>query len=265
MINKLAYVHPDAKLGKDVIVEPFAFIDADVEIGDGTHIHSNAVVRNGARIGKGCKIFSGAIIAGEPQDLKFKGEYTLAIIGDNTVVREFATINRGTVAKGQTVVGSNCLIMSCAHVAHDCIVGDHVILVNSVLLAGEVEVGDWAIIGGNSGVHQFVRIGAHAMIAGASMVTKDVPPFVKAGHAPLTYVGANVIGLRRRGFTNERVEEIQNCFRIIFQSGLNYSNGCNKTEEEIPQSEDRDQIIEFIRSSPRGILKPFNAGVKVDM
>lgn len=262
MIDKLAYVHPDAKIGKDVIIEPFAYVAADVEIGDGTHIHSNAVIRDGARIGKGCKIHSGAVIAGVPQDLKFRGEYSLAIVGDNTTVRECATINRGTAAKGKTVVGSDCLIMACAHVAHDCVVGNHVILVNSVLLAGEVEIGDWAILGGDSAVHQFVRIGAHAMIGGGSFATKDVPPFVKAAHSPLTYVGANVLGLRRRGFTTEQIESIQNTFRIIFQSNLNYTNGCLKAEEELPQSAERDLVINFIRESKRGVIKQFSASLK---
>ena len=259
MISNLAYVNPQAKIGENVTIEPFAFVDGDVEIGDGTWIGSGAVIRNGARIGRDCKIHSTAVIAGEPQDLKFKGEYSTAVIGDRTIVRECATINRGTAAKGTTIVGSDCLIMACAHVAHDCVVGDHVILVNGVLLAGEVEVGDWAILGGQTAVHQFCRIGAHVMISGGSLVSKDIPAFVKAGHLPLSFVGINFIGLRRRGFTSEKIAEIQDIYRIIFQSGMMYSKACDTVEQTIPQSAERDEILEFIRSSKRGILKPYNS------
>ncbi|MFI3314664.1 MAG: acyl-ACP--UDP-N-acetylglucosamine O-acyltransferase [Rikenellaceae bacterium] len=262
MIDQLAYVHPDAKIGKDVKIEPFAYIAADVEIGDGTHIHSNAVLRDGARVGKNCVIYSGAVIAGEPQDLKFKGEYSVAIIGDGTKIRECATVNRGTAAKGQTVVGKNCMIMACAHIAHDCVIGNNVVIVNEVLLAGEVEVGDWAIIGGASAIHQFVRIGEHAMIGGGSLVSKDIPPYVKASHNPPSFVGANAIGLRRRNFSSEQIDKIYAIFRILFQSGLNYANACNEVEETIPQSPERDLIINFIRESKRGILKPYNHSMK---
>ncbi len=264
-MSNLAYIHPDAKIGENVTIDPFAYIAADVEIGDNCHIHPHAVLLDGARLGKGCKIHSGAVVAGEPQDLKFKGEYSLAIVGDNTTVRECATISRGTTAKGKTVVGSNCLIMAYAHVAHDCEVGNYVILVNNVSLAGEVEVSDWAIVGGHAAVHQFVRIGEHAMIAGGSLVTKDVPPYVKAGHNPLSYVGANSLGLRRRNFTPEQIASIDKTFSILFQSGLNYTNGCNSIEENIEQSAERDLILNFVRSSKRGILKPYNSKAKSEL
>ncbi|MBO5874539.1 MAG: acyl-ACP--UDP-N-acetylglucosamine O-acyltransferase [Rikenellaceae bacterium] len=259
MISNLAYVNPQAKIGENVTIEPFAFIDADVEIGAGTWIGSGAVIRNGARIGCDCKIHPTAVIAGEPQDLKFKGEYSTAVIGDRTVIRECVTISRGTAAKGTTIVGSDCLIMACAHVAHDCVVGNHVILVNGVLLAGEVEVGDWAILGGQTAVHQFSKIGAHAMTGGGSLINKDIPAFVKAGHLPISFVGINFIGLRRRGFSSEKIAEIQDIYRIIFQSGMIYSKACDVVEQTIPQSPERDEILNFIRTSKRGILKPYNS------
>jgi UDP-N-acetylglucosamine acyltransferase len=259
MISNLAYIHPDAKLGKDVTVEPFAYIAADTVIGDGSWIGPGATILEGARLGKGCKIHTSAVIAGIPQDLKFRGEYTTVEMGDNNTVREGATVNRGTAARGKTVIGNNNLIMSCAHVGHDCIIGNNCVLVNSVLLAGEVEVGDWAILGGQTAVHQFTRIGEHAMLSGGSLVSKDVPPFVKAGHTPLSFVGANFIGLHRRGFTEAQVRTIQDVLRIIFQSGYGYTKACNVVMETIPESAERDRIVDFIRSSKRGILKPYSS------
>lgn len=264
MISNLAYIHPDAKIGKDVVIEPFAYIAGDVIIGDGSWVGPNAVILDGTRMGKCCKIHSGAVIAGAPQDLKFKGEYSTVEMGDNNTVRESVTISRGTAAKGKTLIGNNNLIMACAHIAHDCIVGNNCVIVNNVLLAGEVEVGDWAIIGGASAVHQFTRIGRHAMISGGSLVGKDVPPFVKAARFPITYVGANFIGLRRRGFTTEQISEIQDMFRIIFQDGHPYSRACDMVMDQFGQSEIRDEVIEFIRSSKRGILKPYNATVAAE-
>ena len=258
MISKLAHVDPKAKLGENVTVEPFAYISGDVVIGDGCWIGPGAVVLDGARMGKNCKIHTSAVIAGVPQDLKFKGEYSTVEMGDNNTVRECATINRGTAARGKTVIGNNNLIMAYVHVGHDCVVGSNCVLVNRVSLAGEVEIGDWAILGGHTAVHQFCRIGAHAMLSGGSLVSKDVPPYVKAAHFPLTYVGANFIGLRRRGFTPEKIGEIRDMFRILFQSGYGYSKACDIVEEQIPQSEERDMTVKFIRESKRGILKPFN-------
>ncbi len=258
MISPLAYVHPEARLGKNVTVEPFAYISGDVEIGDDCWIGPGAVVYDGARIGKNCKIHTAAVVAGIPQDLKFRGEYTTVEMGDNNTIRECATISRGTAAKGKTVIGSNNLIMAYVHVGHDCVVGSNCVLVNRVSLAGEVEIGDWAILGGHTAVHQFCRIGAHAMLSGGSLVSKDVPPFVKAAHLPLSFVGANFIGLRRRGFTAEKITEIQDMFRIIFQSGYAYGKACDMVEAQFPQSAERDEIIGFIRASKRGILKPYN-------
>ena len=236
MISKSAHVSENAKLGEGVTVEPFAYIAADVVIGDGCWIGPGAVILDGARLGNNCKIHTSAVIAGVPQDLKFRGEYSTVEIGDNTSIRECATINRGTAAKGVTKVGSNTLIMAYAHVGHDCTVGDNCVIVNGVSLAGEVEVQDWAILGGHSAVHQFCRIGAHVMLSGGSLVSKDIPPFVKAAHNPLSFVGANFIGLRRRGFSPEKINEIQEMFRILFQSGYNYSRACEMVENQVPQS-----------------------------
>ncbi len=257
MISNLAIVHPDAKLGKDVVVEPFAIIEADVTIGDGTLISSSAVIKNGAIIGENCKILSGAIIAGEPQDLKFRGEMTYAIIGNGTTIREYATVNRGTASKGETRVGDNCLVMAYAHIGHDCTVGNNVILVNRVSLAGEVDVEDYAIIAGHCGVHQFTRIGAHSMTGGLLKVARDIPPYVKAAHENVSYAGVNSIGLRRRGFTNEDIAEIQGIYRLVFQSRLSLSSAVARIESEFSPSKHRDTILEFIKGSTRGLIKAY--------
>ncbi len=261
MISPLAYVDPNAKLGKDVEVEPFACIYGDVEIGDGTWIAPHAVIKDGARIGCNCKIHSGAVIASIPQDLKFKGEYSTAVVGDRTMVRECATISRGTSARGVTTVGSDTLIMAYAHVGHDCVVGNHCILVNNVSLAGEVEVGDWAILGGHCAVHQFSKIGEHVMVSGGTLVNKDIPPYVICAHSPNSFVGLNIVGLRRRGFTADQIREIQDISRILYQSGLPYSKGMEMVESTIPQSELRDKIVGFIRSSSRGIFHQYSTKV----
>ena len=257
MNQPLSYVHPEAKIADNVVIEPFVTIAKDVEIGEGTRIGPNVTILEGARIGKNCKIFPGAVISAVPQDLKFKGEKTVAVIGDNTTIRECVTINRGTAAKGQTIVGNNCLIMAYVHVAHDCVVGNNVVLVNSVGLGGEVVVDDWAIVSGHSVVHQFVHVGAHAMVSGASKVGKDVPPYIKAGRDPLSYVGINSIGLRRRNFSNEKINEIQEIYRIIYQRGLNNSDAVEFIEANLPASDERDEVILFVRNSKRGIIKGY--------
>jgi len=256
--HPLAYIHPDAKIGENVIVEPFAYIAADVVIGDESYIGPHAVILDGTRIGKACRIFSGAVVSGIPQDLKFTGEETTTEIGDNTTIRECVTINRGTVAKGKTVVGSNCLLMAYVHVAHDCIVGNNCILVNNVTLAGEVVVEDWAILGGLTAVHQFVNIGCHAMVSGGSLVRKDIPPYVKAAREPLAYVGINTLGLRRRGFSNEKITEIHDMYRAIYQSNRNNSQAIEFIETSMPSSPERDIVVEFIRNSKRGIMKGYD-------
>ncbi|MGE5395380.1 MAG: acyl-ACP--UDP-N-acetylglucosamine O-acyltransferase [Candidatus Saccharibacteria bacterium] len=257
MKQPLAYVHPDAKIAESVEIGPFATINEDVIIGEGTVIGSNATIMPGVRIGKNCRIFPGAVIGAVPQDLKFRGEYTTVEIGDNTTIREFVTINRGTVAKGKTVVGSNCLLMAYVHVAHDCVVGNNVILVNNTQLAGEVIVDDYAILGGMVAVHQFVHVGSHVMLSGGSLVRKDVPPFIKAGREPLSYVGINSIGLRRRNFSNEKIREVQEIYRYIYQKGLNISQAVEIIEAEMPASTERDEVLLFIKDSKRGIIRGY--------
>jgi UDP-N-acetylglucosamine acyltransferase len=258
MNQPLAYVHPQAKMAKNVVIEPFVNIEKNVEIGEGTWIGSNVTIMEGARIGKNCKIFPGAVIAAIPQDMKFSGEDSLLRIGDNTTIREFVTLNRGTKASGETVVGSNCLIMAYVHVAHDCVVGNNVILGNGVQLSGHILIDDWAIVSGLTGVHQFVKIGAHCMIGPGTVVRKDVPPFTKAAREPLSYVGVNSIGLRRRGFTNEKINEIQEIYRFLFLKGLNTSKACEMIEREMPATPERDEILSFIGKSSRGIMKGYS-------
>ncbi len=262
MINKLANIHPGAKLADDVEVEAFATIYENVEIGPGCWIGPNAVIMNGARIGKNVKVFPGAVISGDPQDLKYEGEDTIVEIGDNSTIREYVTINKGTKASDKTVIGKNCLVMSYVHIAHDCILNDNVILGSYAGLAGEVEVDNFAIISPGSLVHQFVRIGTHVMIQGGSKVTKDVPPFSMAGREPISYTGINSIGLRRRGFDNDTIYAIQEVYRIIYQRGLNISDALEFVEANLPASKERDEIILFVRGSKRGIIRGYFDGEK---
>ncbi len=258
MNQPLAYIHPSAKIADTVVIEPFTTIHKNVEIGEGTWIGSNVTIMQGARIGKNCRIFPGAVISAIPQDLKFEGEDSLAVIGDGTTIRECVTINRGTKESGKTVVGNHCLIMAYAHVAHDCVIKDHAIIVNGVALAGHVTVGEYAILGGLCAVHQFIKIGKHAMVGGGSLVRKDVPPYVKAAKEPISYMGVNSIGLRRRGISNEKIVEIQNIYRIIFQKHFNTTQALEIIETEIAPTDERDEIIEFLRNSQRGIMKGFS-------
>ena len=252
-------IHSDAKIAQNVIIEPFTSIGKNVIIGEGTKIGPNVTILEGSRIGKNCNIFPGAVIGAIPQDLKFIGEETTAEIGDNTTIREYVTVNRGTKVTGKTVIGNNCLLMAYVHIAHDCVLGNNVILSNCVQVAGEVIIDDWAIIGGLAGVHQFVRIGEHVMIRGGALVAKDVPPFAKAVRDPIYYAGVNSVGLRRRNFSNEQIYAIQDCYRILYQSNLNVTNALQKIEADIPPSKERDDIINFIRNSKRGIIKGHNA------
>lgn len=251
-------IHPEAKIGNNVIVEPFSTISANVEIGDETWIGPNVTIMDGARIGRNCRIFPGAVISAIPQDLKFKGEDSIAEIGDNAIIRECVTVNRGTAARGKTVVGSNTMLMAYVHIAHDCYIGNYCILVNSVGLAGEVEVGDFAIIGGMTAIHQFCRIGTHSMVGGASRVRKDVPPYIRASREPLQYVGVNAIGLRRRGFSNGIINNIQDILRVLYQKGLNTSQALDKISNDFPSGQEKDIIIEFVRNSARGIIKGYD-------
>jgi UDP-N-acetylglucosamine acyltransferase len=256
MNQPLAYIHPDAKIAQNVTIEPFTTIYKNVHIGEGTWIGPNVTIMEGARIGKNCQIYPGAVISAPPQDLKYKGEPSTVEIGDNTVIRECVTLNRGTALdKNTTMIGKNCLIMAYVHIAHDCIIGNNVIIVNSVQLAGHIEVQDYAFIGGASAVHQFVKVGAHAMISGGSLVRKDVPPYTKAGREPLAYCGINSIGLRRRGFTNEKINEIQEIYRNIYLRGMNNADAVDLIEVEMAPSKERDEILNFIKTSERGIMK----------
>jgi UDP-N-acetylglucosamine acyltransferase len=253
----LANVHPEARIGNNVTIEPFATVQKDVTIGDGSWIGPGAVIMTGARIGKNCKVFPGAVISGIPQDLKFKGEETTTEIGDNTTIRECVTINRGTVDKWKTVIGSNCLIMAYAHIGHDCIIGDACILGNSVQLAGHVLIDDYAIFGGACAVQQFSKIGAHAYVGGGSLVRKDVPPYTKAAREPISYAGINSVGLKRRGFSADKINEIQEIYRYIFLRGMNISKALDIVAKEIESSLERDYILDFIRTSEQGIMKGY--------
>ncbi len=257
MISPLAHIDPKAKIGKNVTIEPFTTIGENVTIGDNTWIGPNVTIFSGSNIGKNCKIFPGAVIAGIPQDLKFQGEDSTVMIGDNTTIRECVTISRGTVEKQTTVIGSHCLLMAYVHVAHDCVIGSHVIIANSVQIAGHVAIDDWAIVGGSSAVHQFVKIGMHAMVSGGSLVRKDVPPFTKAAREPLSYAGVNSLGLRRRGFSSESISHIQEVYRYLFLNSMNNSRALEEIEVNLPATKERDEILNFIRSSERGVMKGY--------
>jgi len=255
MNHPLTSIHPNAKIGENVTIESFVTIQEYVIIGDGTWIGPNAVLMNGSRIGKNCQIHPGAVISGTPQDKKFDGEYTTTIIGDNTSIREFATINRGTKAKEKTIIGSNCLIMSYGHVAHDSIIGNGCIVGSYAGVAGEVEMDDFAILSPGSLVHQFCRIGTHVMIQGGSKVTKDIPPYCMAGRDPLAYTGVNSVGLRRRGFSNEAINQILDIYRIIYQRGMNVTQALEFIEGNVTASKEREVIVNFCRGSKRGIIR----------
>ncbi|MBS1646659.1 MAG: acyl-ACP--UDP-N-acetylglucosamine O-acyltransferase [Bacteroidetes bacterium] len=255
MISKLAHVSPKAQIGANVTIEPFANIYDDVVIGDGTWIGSNTVIMDGTRIGKNCKIFPGAVLGGIPQDLKFNGENSLAEIGDNTVIREYATINRGTVDRMVTRVGKNCLIMAYAHIAHDCLIGDHVIVASYVGITGHVTIEDYAIIEGLSGTQQFITIGAHSFVAGGSLMRKSVPPFIRVAREPLQYIGVNIVGLTRRGFSKEAIKNIEDIYRIIFVRSYNMTKAIEVVMDECPDTPERKQILHFIANAKDGVVK----------
>lgn len=261
MVHQLAAVDKRASIGKNVVIEAFTSIAADVEIGEGTWIGPNVTIMDGARIGKNCKIFPGTVVSAIPQDLKFEGEYTQVFIGDNTTLRECVTINRGTKALGYTKVGNDCLIMATAHIAHDCVVGNNVIIANSCAIAGHVEIEDYTVMGGLSAVQQFVRIGKHTMISGGSLVRKDIPHYIKVGRDPISYAGINSVGLRRRGFTNEKIFEIQNIYRAIFQMKMNVTQAMHYIEKEMLPTVERDEILLFIQNSKAGIVKGYGSGL----
>lgn len=253
--HPLAYVHPDAKIGPGVVIEPFSYVAADVVVGEGTWVGPHAIIMDGARIGKNCKIFPGAVISAIPQDLKFKGETTTAEIGDNNTIRECATINRGTASRGKTIVGNNNLLMAYSHIAHDCVVGNNVIIGNGTQIAGEVEIDDFAILSANVLIHQFERIGSHVMIQGGCRLNQDIPPYIIAAHEPVVFAGINVIGLRRRGFSPEQLETIQTAYRMLYNQGMNTTQAVEAIEAKMPQTAERDAILNFIKTSERGIVR----------
>ncbi len=257
MIHPLTYVHPDAKIAPNVRIDPFTTIHRNVEIGEGTWIGSNVTIMEGARIGKNCQIFPSSVISAIPQDLKFKGEDTVTVIGDNTTIRECVTINRGTTDRNMTRIGSNCHIMAYSHIAHDCVVGDHCIFSNNTTLAGHIVVGDHVVLAGLTAVQQFVRIGSHAFVTGGSLVRKDIPPYVKAAREPLSYVGVNSVGLKRKGYSIEKINHILDIYRILFVRGYNVSKALSIIEADIPVSDERDEIITFVRDTGKGIMKGY--------
>ena len=257
MNDNMTIIHPGAKIGRNVVIEPFTTIAEHVEIGDDCWIGPNVTIFDYVRLGKGCRVFPGAVIGAIPQDLKFRGEESWVEVGERTTLRECVTVNRGTAASGKllTRVGSDCLVMSYVHIAHDCRVGDHCILSSFAALAGEVDIDDWAIVGGGTMIHQFSHIGAHAMVGGASGVAKDIPPYVITGRNPAVYEGINLIGLRRRNFPDEIISEIGSNYRLIYNSGLNVSDACRQIREFYGPSEHRDRILSFIEHSQRGIVR----------
>jgi UDP-N-acetylglucosamine acyltransferase len=257
MISKLSEVHENTRIGENVTIEAFTSIHENVEIGEGTWIGSNVTIYPGAKIGKNCKVFPGAVIAAIPQDLKFHGEESMVEIGDNTTIRECVTINRGTIDKKTTKIGNFCLLMAYVHVAHDCTIRNNVIIANTVQVAGHVSIDEWAFVGGSSAIHQFVKIGMHSMISGGSLVRKDVPPFTKAAREPLSYAGVNSLGLRRRGFSGDTINHIQEVYRYLFLNSLNNSRALEEIEVNLPATKERDEIVNFIRSSERGLMKGY--------
>lgn len=255
MIHPLACVDPAARIGENVEIGPFCNVQGNVEIGDGTRLISNVVVMDGARIGRNCTIFPGAVVGAQPQDLKFKGEDTLAIVGDGTTLRECVTVHRGTASKGRTVIGNNCLLMAYCHVAHDCVLGNNIIMSNATQLAGEVVVDDCAVIGGGTLVHQFCHLGSYIMVQGGALINKDIPPYVLAAREPISFTGVNVIGLRRHGFTHESISLIQEIYRVLYNSGMNIADAIERLPLMMEPSPELDNILNFIRKSGRGVLR----------
>ncbi|MBO5028274.1 MAG: acyl-ACP--UDP-N-acetylglucosamine O-acyltransferase [Muribaculaceae bacterium] len=252
---KYVDISPEARIGNNVRIDSFTRIHDDVEIGDNCIIHSNVTIFPGARIGDGVTLFPGAVIAGVPQDLKFRGEKTYAYIGNGTSIHECATVNRGTASTGKTIVGENCLIMAYCHVAHDCVLGNRVIMSNASQIAGEVHIDDAAVIGGGSLIHQFCHLGRNIMLQGGALVNKDIPPFVKAAREPISYVGLNTIGMHRNGFSDEDIAAIAEVYRYLYLSDLNVTNAVKQILEKVPQSPFRDEIVDFVNNSQRGVIR----------
>jgi UDP-N-acetylglucosamine acyltransferase len=255
--SPLAIIDPKAQIGKNVTIGPYAIIGKDVQIGDGCTVHNNVCILDGVRIGKNSRVFPGAILGAIPQDLKYEGEESILEIGENVTIREYCTVNKGTIENFRTYIGDNSLLMAYVHVAHDCELGKNVILSNNVNLAGHIEIGDYAILGGLTAVHQFVKVGPHAFVGGGSLVRKDIPPYCKAAREPISYAGINSVGLRRRGFTPGVINIIQDIYRILFVRGYNTSQAITEIEKSIPDCEEKDIVIDFIKDSKRGVMKGF--------
>lgn len=252
-IHPTALVDPGAELGSGVVIGPRAIVGPKVRIGAGTEIGPGVLVDRNTEIGEGCRIFQGAVLGSDPQDLKYDGEETWLRIGDRTQIREYATLNRGTSASGETVVGSDCLLMAYVHVAHDCRLGDHIIISNATQMAGHVTIDDWAIISGLAAMHQFVRIGRHAFIGGLSRVAQDVAPFCRVSGNPPKIYGLNTVGLERRGFSAESRAALKKAYRMLFHSELNLSQALVRVRNEMPMEGEVGEFIEFIESSERGV------------
>lgn len=257
--HPLTNIHPRAKIGENTVIQAFATVEDDVEIGKNCRIGANAVIMSGTRIGDNCRVFPGAVLGAIPQDLKFKNEYSTLQIGNNVTIREYCTLNRGTEALGTTIVEDDCLLMAYVHVAHDCIIGRRSILANNVTLAGHIEIGEYCVLGGMVAVHQFVRIGKHSMVGGGSLVRKDVPPYVKAAREPLSYVGVNSIGLRRRGFSQEKIHHLQDIYRILYVKGNNIRRATDIIETTVDATDEREEILQFLEKASRGLMRGFKA------
>ena len=256
-MNPIRNVHPEAQIGKNVKIGAFVTIEKDVVIGDNTEIFPNAVIMNGTRMGQNCKVFPGAIVGSIPQDLKYKGERTFLEIGNNVTIREYCTINIGTTANWKTVIEDNCLIMAYCHIAHDCIIHERCVLANNVTLAGHIEIGPRTTLGGLTAVHQFVRIGDNVMVVGGSLVRKDIPPYIKAAREPLSFAGVNSIGLRRKGFSSDQINNIQNIYRLLFQKGHNTTQALEVIENTLDVTPERENILEFVKDASRGIIRGY--------
>lgn len=252
-VHPTALIDPGAELGSGVEVGPYSVIGPGVKIGSGTTLAAHVLVERDTTVGEECRIYKGAVLGTDPQDLKFKGEHTVLEVGDRTVIREYATLNRGTSASGRTAVGSDCLLMAYVHVAHDCELGNHVILANSVNMAGHVVIEDWATVGGITPIHQFVRIGAHAFVGGGSRIPQDIPPYCRAAGNPPKLYGLNSVGLERRGFSSDVRKKLKQAYRAVFQSGLNVSHGVSRAEESVEQIPEVRHFLQFIADSDRGV------------
>jgi UDP-N-acetylglucosamine acyltransferase len=254
-MSNLTSINSKARIAEGVEIGPFTSIEGNVEIGKGTWIGPNVTIMDGARIGENCRIFPGAVISAIPQDLKFDGEETTVEIGDNTTIRECCTLNRGTRDRMTTKIGNNCLLMAYVHIAHDAVVGNNCILANSANIAGHVTIEDWVVVEGVVAMQQFIRVGQHSFVAGGSLVRKNVPPYVKAAREPLSFAGVNTVGLRRRGFANEVISHIEDVYRMIYVHNANMSRALHAAELELPNTPEKETILNFIRESDKGIIR----------